>query len=84
MTGQEVLTCQELVELATDYLEEMLPSVQRSRLDAHLLTCDECLHYLEQMRIAISAAGMVPEEEIDPAARAELLLLFRDWKRSEH
>ncbi len=83
MTGQEELTCQELVELVTDYLEEALPPVQRVQFDAHLLNCDDCPLYLEQIRTTIRVAGMVTEEEIDPGARDKLLLLFRDWKRSE-
>lgn len=83
MTGQEDLTCQELVELVTDYLEDVLPRAQRDQFDAHLLECDECPRYLEQIRTTIQVVGMVSEEQIDPAARDKLLLLFRDWKQAE-
>ncbi len=83
MTSQEELTCQELVELVTDYLEEVLPIPQRVRFDAHLLECDDCPLYLEQIRTTIRVAGMFTEEKIAPAARNKLMLLFRDWKQSE-
>ncbi len=74
------LSCQELVELVTDYLEGALPSVEQARFEAHLTGCDGCTRYLEQMRLTIAAAGRLTEESIEPAARAELLQLFRDWK----
>ena len=83
MTGQEDLTCQELIELVTDYLEGVLPPAQRVQFDAHLLDCDECPLYLEQIRTTIRVTGMVREEQIAPAARDKLLLLFRDWKQTE-
>jgi hypothetical protein len=83
MTDQEELTCQELVELVTDYLEEALPAPQRVRFDDHLLDCDDCPLYLDQIRTTIRVAGLLSEEQIDPAARDRLLLLFRDWKQSK-
>lgn len=82
MTRQEELTCQELVELVTDYFEEVMPAAQRVQFDAHLMECDECPRYLEQIRTTIRVAGSFTEEQIDPAARDKLLLLFHDWKQS--
>ncbi len=74
------LSCQELVELVTDYLEDALPPAERARFEAHLAECDGCSHYLEQMRLTIVAIGRLTEETIDPAARTEMLQLFRNWK----
>jgi hypothetical protein len=45
MTTQP-LTCQELVELVTEYFEGTLPPVARARFDAHLAACDYCGAYL--------------------------------------
>lgn len=73
------LCCQELVELVTDYLEGVLPPTERARFEAHLSECMGCAHYVEQIRLTISAAGRI-QESLDPAARAELLQLFRTWK----
>ena len=36
MTTSRELTCQELVELVTDYLEGALPAAERARFEAHL------------------------------------------------
>ncbi len=33
--------------------------------------------------MTIRVADMVTEEQIDPAARDKLLMVFRDWKQSE-
>jgi anti-sigma factor RsiW len=78
----EELSCRELVELVTDYLEGALPPEERRRFEAHLDGCDGCQDYLEQMRQTIRATGMLSEEAIAPEARAALLALFRAWKRA--
>ena len=75
------LTCQELVELITDYLEAALPNVERVRIEEHLAVCSGCRNYLEQMRQTIHTLGKLPEESIPNSVRDELLTLFRDWKR---
>ncbi len=75
------LTCQELVELVTDYLEGTLPAADRARFEQHLALCLNCPTYLAQMRQTIRALGMLPEESIAPEARQELLEAFRTWKR---
>ena len=75
------LTCQELVELVTEYLERTLPGRDRARFERHLDGCPYCTNYLDQMRITIRLLGRLPEETIQPAARDALLDAFRDWKR---
>ena len=74
------LTCQELVELVTDYLEGALPSAERARFEEHLTGCAGCQAYLEQMRDTISMLGRVTEESLEPATRDQLLDLFRNWR----
>jgi anti-sigma factor RsiW len=74
------LTCQELVELVTDYLEEALEPEDRRRFEAHLAACDGCDAYLEQIRLTITLAGRVGPESISQDAEAALLEAFRDWR----
>ena len=74
------LTCKEVVELVTDYLEGVLPVDMHRRFDQHLSVCDPCVIYLDQMRQTIRAAGEVPEEALDSERREELLQVFRRWK----
>jgi anti-sigma factor RsiW len=74
------LSCRELVELVTDYLEGRLPSGIRQRFEAHMRSCDGCKIYLEQMRETIRVLGRLPEEAVSDEARIKLLEIFRDWK----
>ena len=75
------ITCQELTELVTAYLEGTLPPEERTRFDNHLLACPHCRLYLEQMRQTIRAIGRLTEESISPAARDALVQAFRGWKQ---
>ncbi len=75
------LTCQELVELVTDYVEGRLSPGERLRFEQHLALCGGCRAYLEQIRITIRALGRLSEQDVEPAAREELLQTFRDWKQ---
>ena len=50
----EELTCQELVELVTAYIEGALPPDEHALFEAHLAVCRGCTAYLEQMRQTIS------------------------------
>lgn len=74
------MTCMELVELVTDYLEGSMPADERARFDEHISGCEGCTRYLEQFRITIRLTGMLTEEQIAPDARAALLDAFRDWR----
>ena len=74
------MSCRELVELVTEYLEGALPSDERAAVEAHLAECDGCTAYLEQMRTTIRLTGALTEEQIPPGAREPLLRIFRDWR----
>jgi anti-sigma factor RsiW len=75
------LTCRELVELVTDYLEGAMPAGERARVERHLAACDGCTAYVEQMRLTLRALGKIPEETISERAREELMVVFRDVRR---
>jgi anti-sigma factor RsiW len=74
------LTCKEVVELISDYIEGTLPEDTRRRLEEHLAGCDGCTHYLEQMRETIRVTGKVEEQAMTAEERSELITLFREWK----
>jgi anti-sigma factor RsiW len=81
MTGEfEQLSCQELVELVTDYLEGALPEAERARFDEHVGRCDGCRAYVEQIRTTIGLVGRLTPEAVAPEAEQALLAAFRDWK----
>ncbi len=76
------LTCQELVELVTAYLEGALSPPDRARFEAHLGDCEHCKTYVEQMRLTIQLLGHLEEASLSPTMRERLLAAFRHWKRS--
>ena len=74
------MTCRELVELVSDYLEDRLGADERERFEGHLAVCEDCREYVEQMRETVRALGRLPEESLSPAARHGLLEAFRTWR----
>ena len=80
MSAVERLSCQELVELITSYLEDALPADDRRRFDEHIGECEGCRNYLEQMRITVRLLGGITIYDLDVDAEDALLHTFRNWK----
>lgn len=76
----EALSCQELVELVTAYLEGALSAEDEARFEEHIAGCDGCTAYVEQMRATIRLVGRITPEAIPADAERELLEAFRTWK----
>jgi anti-sigma factor RsiW len=77
----EHVTCQEVVELVTDYLEHALPAEEAEVFEQHINFCDGCEWYLDQMRRTVAAVGRITEEDVPPETRDKLMLAFREWNR---
>ncbi len=58
------VSCQQLVELATEYLENELSAPQRRAVDRHLADCADCQNYLEQLRVTIDLLGHLRVSEV--------------------
>lgn len=82
MIDTEALSCQELVELVTDYLEGALDARDVLAFDRHLAGCDGCTEYVEQLRTTIRLVGTLTPDDLTRDAETALLQAFRDWKRS--
>jgi hypothetical protein len=76
------LTCQELAELVSDYIEGVLAPSLRGQIVAHLSGSSDCSSYVEQVRTTIAVTGEIASGEVAPPARAALLDLFRGWTES--
>jgi anti-sigma factor RsiW len=74
------MSCKELVEVVTDYLEGRLPPADVSRLEEHLGECDGCVVYIEQMRETIRLVGALHEDDVPPEAAGRLLQVFAAWR----
>jgi anti-sigma factor (TIGR02949 family) len=76
------VTCSQVVELVTEYLEGTLPPEEATLVEQHLNFCDGCVWYVDQIRTAIATVGRIEPEEVPPDMRDRLLTAFRDWRRS--
>lgn len=81
-TTADQLSCQELVELVTAYLEHALSPQDHAHFEQHLHLCEDCRNYLGQMQVTIATLGTLPPESLPPTMRDRLLEAFRDWKRT--
>ncbi len=75
------MTCRELTELVTEYLDARLSLWQRASFQLHLGLCLSCRRYIRQMRGTIRVLGRVPADPLTPDARLLLLERFRSWRR---
>jgi hypothetical protein len=75
------ITCREVVDLVTEYLEGAMPAQERTRFEQHLVYCVGCENYLSQMRQTVRVTGSLPEDPVPDEAMEELLRVFRDFRR---
>jgi anti-sigma factor RsiW len=76
------VSCQEVVELVTAWLERSLPPDEASRVEQHLNFCEGCDWYVDQIRATVATVGRIEPAEVPPETRDRLLTAFRDWHRS--
>jgi len=79
--SESEITCKDLVELVTDYLDDRMPAEQRLRFEEHIAFCSPCAVYVEQMRQTISVTGALREEDLDQESRDAMLSVFKDFWR---
>lgn len=78
--AQGMLSCREVVELVTVYLEGALTDAEEVRFEEHLAMCDGCAAYLDQMRRTIDLTGGLDPEAVDVEACDRLIHAFRSWR----
>jgi anti-sigma factor RsiW len=80
VTYEMIASCEELVELTTEYFERNLDPPSRLRYERHLAACPSCRGFVTQLRKAMVVAGSVPSEPLSDDAKAALLEAFRAWR----
>ena len=80
--SSERVTCQEITQLVTDYLEGALAPEEAALFEQHLNFCDGCDWYVDQMRATVAAVGRIEEADVPAEMRDSLLAAFRDRERS--
>ena len=74
------MTCRQVVELMTDYLEGDLSEIDRARFEEHIAGCDGCRAYLAQLSTTRKVLRKLADEPIPADLQSELLDAFRNWK----
>ena len=75
-----MLSCKEITELVTAYLERSMPREQQLAFLKHIRGCGVCWHYLRQVRVTVRALGRAPVAPPPTEVKAALLEHFRLWK----
>src|SRR5262245_52469406 len=73
------MTCHELAELVTTYLEGAMPPEERDRFEAHRRRCPSCETHVSRVRLTVSALGQMrsSSEEHPSPEPGRILELFR-------
>ena len=79
MSVDASITCREVVELLSAYLDGELDPLTFERVEIHLAGCDGCTMVLEELRETIRLSGGLTVEQVDESQRRTLLEAFRDW-----
>jgi len=82
LSGSTGMSCRELVEDITAYLEGTMPDGERRHFEKHLDLCSGCRVYLDQMRTTIRTVGALREDKLPPETRESLLAAFRGWREA--
>ena len=75
------ITCQQLVEMVSDYLERALATHDAELFEQHINYCDGCERYLDSMRRTIGIEGRLREAEVPEQTVEQLLRQFREERR---
>jgi hypothetical protein len=79
LESTEHITCQEVVDLVTDYLEGALSADEAALFEQHLNFCEGCVWYIDQIRKTAFLVGLIREEDVPADVRDRLVAAFRDW-----
>ncbi len=74
------MSCRQVVELMTAYLEGTLSPRDRARFEEHIAGCDGCTAYLAQLRMTMRVVGRLAFEPIPAPIERELVEAFRSWR----
>lgn len=73
------LSCQELVELVTEYLEGGMNRAERAVFEAHVERCVGCQHHLAQMQHTIRLLGHLDAATLSAEQRTAMQEAFQGW-----
>ena len=75
--GTAELTCAQILELVTEYLEGALAGSRLDAFERHLRRCADCSLYLDELRTTMRLTGELREESLSPELCEALVAAFR-------
>ena len=76
------ISCREVVEIVTEYLDGALAPPDLARLEEHLAACEPCRLYVDQIRATARVAAAAEAELEQHPDREALLATFREFRRT--
>jgi predicted anti-sigma-YlaC factor YlaD len=76
------ITCQQLVEQVSDYLEHALATGDAELFEQHLAYCEGCSNYVDEMRRTIGIGGRLGADYVPAETLERLLGEFRQGRSS--
>ena len=70
------ITCREVAEWTSAYLDEHVDDGSKVRMALHLATCAGCEAYVKQIASVRDVLGLLPESVAEPAQRDRLRQAF--------
>ncbi len=66
------LSCEDLMQRTSEYLDEALPPGEREAFDRHLATCAPCTHQLREILQTIQRLRSLPREPMPSEMKERL------------
>ena len=79
-SSHDHITCQELVEQVTDYLDGALSVEETELLEQHVNFCEGCDWYLDEIRRTIATGSRLREVHVPDKVLDPLLEAFKEQK----
>jgi anti-sigma factor (TIGR02949 family) len=75
-------SCEEIVQLAAEYLEGVMTENERTEFELHLNFCEGCFRFVDQVKTTAAMADRLSDEQIPAELKEKLVSAFRDWRRN--
>lgn len=78
-----MLSCKDITELLTEYLDGEMSVTERAQVRIHLAVCRHCRTYVQQLKLTVDSCGRIPAPVLTEELREVLLSTFRDWRAAD-
>lgn len=77
-----MLSCKDVTEQTSDYLDKSMPLFKRVQYRLHLMMCHGCRHFVDQFKITVeSIKGLGPDAVSDESIDKQVEELLKHTKK---